>query len=114
VFRCPISRLDFAGFLAALQELLGNPLEILIYLPGDSFSAGFRTRLERIVELPPDRLAVTLVFEDDHAVTVAPEEVSVFCGVSTRSRGRTRWIEVQVHNGICLLIEETPRSTEMA
>lgn len=107
VFDDPVSRLDFTGLLAALQELLGLELDVTVYLPGGSFAAGFRTRLLRVSELPPDQEAVTLEFEGEQTVTLAPEEVAVYCGASIRRGSVTRWIEAHVTEGPCVLIEET-------
>lgn len=110
VFDAPVSLVDFAGLLAALHELLGLELDVVIYLPGGSFTAAFRTRLVRVTELPPDQEAVTLEFEGLEALTLAPEEVAVYCGWSTRGGGASRWIEVQIYRGPCVLIEEAAES----
>ena len=107
VFDDPVSRLDFPGLLAALQELLGLELDVTVYLPGGSFAAGFRTRLVRVTELPPDQEAITLEFRGGQAVTFAPEEVAVYCGAAIRRGIVTRWIEAHVAGGPCVLIEET-------
>jgi hypothetical protein len=106
VFDTPVARLDFPGVLRALQELLSVELDIAIYVPEASFTVGFRSRLLRVVELPPDREAVTLAFENGETVTLAPEEILAYCGRSERRGQRTRWVEVQVKHGPCVLLEE--------
>jgi hypothetical protein len=106
VFDSPVSRLDFAGLLAALQELLGLEVDVTVYLPGASFAAGFHGRLLRVAELPPDREAVTLQFEGHEALTLAPEEVQGFCGLSWDEGEALRWVEAQIRRGPCVLIEE--------
>jgi hypothetical protein len=94
------------GLLAALHELLGLEIEVMIYIPGAAFTASSRSRLLRVAEVPPDHEAVTLQFEDLETITLAPEEVLPYCGCSV-NRGRpTRWIEVHVQRGPSVLIEE--------
>lgn len=98
--------MDFTGLLWALHELLGLNLEVIIYLPGGSFAAGFQARLLAAAELPPDREAITLRFEGGEMLTLTPEEVVLHCGWSRHQGAPSRWIEVAVNQGPCVMIEE--------
>ncbi len=111
VFDSALSRLDFVGLLAALHQLLGLELEVIIYLPKGSFAAGFQARLMTVAELPPDCEAVTLRFKGDEMLTLAPDEVVIHCGLSRRRGEPTRWIEVDVQHGPNVVIEEAVRQS---
>ncbi len=100
-----LRRLDFPALLVALHGLLGEPIEISIYLPGGSFSAGWEARLIRATGLPPDGVALAIEFDPAPTLTLAPEEVAVFSGRSFERAGITEWIEIQIHCGPCVLIE---------
>lgn len=100
-----LRRLDFPGLLRELHGILGEPIELSIYLPGGSFSAAWDTRLVRASGLPPDGVALVIEFDPAPALTIAPEEIAVFAGRAVESAQINDWIEIQVQDGPCVLIE---------
>jgi hypothetical protein len=77
-----LRQVEFTEALAHLQSLIGTQVKATFNLYGRFLGGGIEGRLDRVETLPPDDVAISLVFDEGQGLFLDPAEVEVFiaCG----------------------------------
>lgn len=94
--------IEFTEALEHLQAMLGQEVRVAVNAYGRFFGCGFEGVLERVQTLPPDDIAVQLVFKGGAGLFLDPAEVEIFLGGAS---SELAWIELRVVEGSTVTIE---------
>jgi hypothetical protein len=94
----------FTAALGLLQGMIGEPVQILVNLPGCFFDCGFHARLQRVETLSGGDGPVLIVLERAQGIALDPDELVSFVGHMSGLPAAS-WLEFHIGERLWLSIE---------
>jgi hypothetical protein len=100
-----LQEVEFSEALGRLQALIGGQVKATVNFYGRFFGCGIEGSLDRVETLPPDNVAISLVFDDRQGFFLDPAEVEVLVG--RRGDDGAEWLEFRTAFGATVLLERS-------